>query len=1095
MRLSALALLLCSTVSLRAQTSLPSFSDPALSPDGHEIAFASGGDIWTVPSNGGEARLLISDPANESRPLYSPDGTRLAFISTRTGLGNIYVLTLATGQLQRITYSDAADNLDAWSRDGQWLYFTSSTTDVAGLGDILRVRSTGGTPLEVSRERYLNEFESAPSPDGTQIAFIAKGISSAQWWRNGHAHIDENELWLKPVAGDAGYRRLLSASSKHAWPMWSPDGKDLYFMSDHPGAENLYRADVATGKPTQITHFTAGRVLWPTISYDGRTILFERHFSIWKLDIATGKSEPVKITLRGAPSAPGVTRLQLASWSGLSVSPDGKKMAVIGHGEVFAAPAKEGGDAIRLTHTDSAESDLVWSPDSSRLAYRSERDGGTTLYEYNFTSSTERALTHGTQHDVHPTYSPDGKLLAFVRNFREIHLLTLATLADVQIAKTGIGYNETRLTWSPDSQWLAFVSTGLNSFSNIHVVQAIGTDREDHQITFLANGQTGSGLAWSPDGKFILFDTTQRAEPGTVARVDLIPHVPAFQEDKFTDLFNRQITPGGPDSQSEKPSATPPVQAPADNETKLPAKPDAKPDKKPDKKTEPVKIVFEDIRNRVTLLPLGLDAESPIISPDGKNLIFLAGVAGQQNIYAYSLDELAREPAVARQLTSTPGNKAGYVFTPDSKELYYLESAPAEAAAAGPGRGDTVHVFTLETRASRTVPLSAAMNIDFEKEKLVVFHQLWDTLDRKFWDPNFTGHNWTALRDEWQPYINGARTPFELRRNENLLIGELNSSHSGTSFATPPSVRVGRLGLRFEREPFESGKGLIVREVIPLGPAAIGDFKAGPIHPGDRLLAIDGTPIEPTSNIDAILTGSAGKRIVLSIAPAGDIAKKHDAVVRPVTQPIETGLLYRAWVESRRAYVDKISGGKLGYVHIAAMGDADLAQLYLDLDAQNQSKQGVVVDVRNNNGGYVNGRVIDVFARRNYLLMTQRDSDAVPSRQALGQRSLGLPTVLVTNESTLSDGEDFTEGYRTLGLGKVVGVPTAGWIVFTGAQPLIDGSQVRTPGSRIRDTRGQDMEMHPRPVDIEVERPLGETSSGHDVQLEKAVETLLATFK
>ena len=193
--------------------------------------------------------------------------------------------------------------------------------------------------------------------------------------------------------------------------------------------------------------------------------------------------------------------------------------------------------------------------------------------------------------------------------------------------------------------------------------------------------------------------------------------------------------------------------------------------------------------------------------------------------------------------------------------------------------------------------------------------------------------------------------------------------------------------------------------------------------------------------------------------------------------------------------MDKVSGGKLGYVHIAAMGDNDLNQLYLDLDAQNQAKQGVVIDVRNNNGGYVNGRVIDVFSRKNYLLMTERGGEAVPSRQALGQRALGLPTVLVTNESTLSDGEDFTEGYRTLGLGKVVGVPTAGWIIFTGGQRLIDGSQVRVPGYRIRDTRGEDMEMHPRPVDVEVEQPLGETEAGKDAQLERAVATLLKETK
>lgn len=508
-----------------AQTSLPSLATPALSPDGKEIAFASGGDIWAVPANGGEAHLLITDPADESRPLYSPDGTRLAFVSTRTGAGDIYVLTLATGQLQRITFSDAPDNLDAWSRDGKWLYFTSAANDVAGQGDIFRVASTGGTPLEVSRERYLNEFESAPSPDGTHIALMAKGISSSQWWRNGHAHIDQTELWLRPIASPT-YQLLLPADAKHAWPMWSADGKSIFFMSDKSGAENIWQLDTATSTPKQITHFTTGRVLWPTIAYDGKTILFERNFTLWTLDTATAKAARLNITLRGAPSSPGVTHLQLSSWNGLALSPDGKKLAVLGHGEVFAAPAKDGGDAQRITHTNAAEFDPDWSPDSTHVAYRSERDGPSNLYEYDFTTAKERALTHGSGYDVHPTYSPDGKLLAYVRGNHEIHVLTLATLADLQVAKVGPGFSETNLAWSPDSQWVAFNSHGLDDFANIHVVQATGG--EDHPITFLANGETGSNLAWSPDGKYILFDTTQRAEPGHIARVDLIPHVPSF---------------------------------------------------------------------------------------------------------------------------------------------------------------------------------------------------------------------------------------------------------------------------------------------------------------------------------------------------------------------------------------------------------------------------------------------------------------------------------------------------------------------------------------------------------------------------------------
>ena len=1126
MRVSPIAVLLLlpftgfPSQSMTAQTPAPrpSLSQPALSPDGKEIAFVSGSDIWTVPATGGEAHLLISDPAEETRPLYSPDGKRLAFISTRSGGGDIYVLTFATGQLQRITYSDSASNLDAWSRDGEWLYFTSSATDVGGEGDILRVHSTGGTPLEVSSERYLNEFESAPSPDGKQIALVAKGISNLQWWRDGHAHIDETEIWLKPVhapsATDGGYRKLLSADAKHGWPMWSADGKQLLYMSDKggdggPGHENLWQADAADGAEKQLTRFTSGRLLWPTISYDGNTVVFERGFSIWRADAHTGKAEEVHIALRGLPSGPGVVREPVTAWRDLALSPDGKKIAVAGHGEIFAAVAKEGGDAQRLTHTEAAEFDPHWNADSNEVIYRSERDGGSQLYAYSFVTNSERPVAHSAHPasdiDLVPTYSPDGKQIAFLRNRKELHVVTLASMTDKIVARGEIDDNT--LAWSPDSHWLVYVPTGVDGFTNLWAVPADGS-AETRAITFLANGENASHIAWSPDGKYILFDTSQRAETPQLARVDLIPHVPLFREDQLRDLFRKQTTPGAPDSPTdpaERNHTTPNEEhtpqgdadvasmdisdeaqkaAPQAASTDTHPKADHPAAKKP---VEPTKIVFEGIRERLTLLPIGLGVGYPVISPDGKTLAFLTEVADVQNIYTYPLDELATEPPAPRQLTYTHGGKTDLVFSPDSKTLFYVEGG----GRAGSGEGSAVHSISLDNRTPKTIPLNASLDVDFDKEKMVVFDEAWSTLDHRFFRADFNGRDWPALKTEWTPYIEGARTGGELRRDINLLIGELDSSHSGIGLRTMPAVRTGRLGVRFEREPFETDGALIIREIVPLGPVAL----EGSVHVGDHLLAVNGEAITASTNLDQLLEDAATRRVVLSVAPGGDQSKKREVIVRPVTLQVESGLLYRAWVENRRAYVDKISGGKLGYVHIAAMGDDDLAQLYLDLDVLNQAKKGVVVDVRNNDGGYVNGRVIDVFARKNYLLMTPRDGATEPSRQSLGQRALGLPTVLVTNESTLSDGEDFTEGYRTLELGKVVGTPTAGWIIFTGAQRLIDGSSVRVPGDRIRTLADKDMEMHPRPVDVEQLRPLGETETGDDAQLQKAVQTLLGELK
>src|SRR6185436_16324786 len=248
-----------------AQTARPYFMEPALSPDRKEIAFVSGGDIWTVPATGGVASLLVSHPANEARPFYSPDGGQLAFISSRTGNGDIYLLTLATGDLKRLTFDDGLDQLDGWSRDSRWIYFSSTSRDIGGLNDLYRVSVNGGTPLPVSADRYTNEFFCAPSPDGKTLAFSARGIASGQWWRKGHSHIDESEIWLLRSfdAGTGTYERVTAAGgAKEMWPMWSADGRALFYVSDRSdsgnknGAQNIWTATPGRSEARRVSTFT-----------------------------------------------------------------------------------------------------------------------------------------------------------------------------------------------------------------------------------------------------------------------------------------------------------------------------------------------------------------------------------------------------------------------------------------------------------------------------------------------------------------------------------------------------------------------------------------------------------------------------------------------------------------------------------------------------------------------------------------------------------------------------------------------------------------------------------------------------------------------
>lgn len=1025
---AALSALLVAATAWSQTPPRPPLYEPTVSPDRKEIAFVSGGEIWRVPAAGGDATLLVSHPADESRPLYSPDGKRLAFVSSRTGGSDIYLLSLDTGELKRLTFGDGREQLDAWSRDGQWIYFHQSTGDLSAMNDVYRVRASGGPPSAVSADRYLNEFFAAPSPDGTTVALNARGIASSQWWRKGHSHLDISEIYLVKAGPKPAYERLTDGGAKEIWPMWAGDGKALFFVSDRTGAENIWRQPLG-GTSRMLTNFTDGRVLWPSISADGRMIVFERNFQIWRMDSNSGKPVVVPIVLRGAASEPAIAHERFTNgFSEASVAPDGKKVAFVVRGEIFAAPAQGGGDAQRVTRTHANEMQLSWSPDSKSIAYVSDRNGPEQLYLYDFGKQTESQLTNSDQADAAPRFSPDGKKIAFLRGGNSIWYYDLEKKEANQIDAAAVsrqpGASSKRMSWSPDSKWIAYATRGARGFTNIMTAPLSG---KPDQISFFANAFIGS-VQWSPDGKRIYCTTTQRTEESQIARIDLTPKVPPLRESRFWDLFR---------ATGEKPA--PPT----------------------------VSIVLEGIRSRVSMVGTGLDVEDFEISADGKQMLLTATAAGRNNLYTYSLDELAAEPPVARQLTSTSGRKSDAQFTANSKEVFYLEQGRLQS-------------ISLESRTPRPLALTATMDIDFHQQKKAVFNQAWHYQRDNFFDEKFNGVDWTALRTQYEGLVAAVRTPTELYRTIGLMLGELNASHLGISRLQRPTDPPGHLGVAFDAAALETKGQFVVSEVVPLGPAALAGVKAG-----DMILAVDGTRLGAGMALESLLEHKAGKQVDLELS--GD----RKVAVRAVDLAEVKRLRYRGWVEDKRAFVDKASGGKLGYVHIPDMSAESLTRLYLDLDAENHVKEGVVIDVRNNNGGFVNSYVLDVFARRGYLTFQERGRSPVPARSMLGQRALELPTILLTNQHSLSDAEDFSEGYRRLKLGKVVGEPTAGWIVYTSNQPLVDGSILRMPRTKVFDNDGQLMEMHPRPVDVPVQRPLGETYTGADLQLDTAVRELL----
>ena len=717
---------------------LSALSEPSLSPDGKEIAFIAGGDIWTVPATGGTARLLVAHPATESRPLWSPDGSRIAFVSTRTGNGDIYVLDIATGRLVRRTFDDGRDQLDNWSRDGAFLYFSTSSSDISGMNDVWRVPASGGQPSVVAADRYATEYWSAPSPDNKTLAITARGTVSGQWWRHGHSHLDESEIWLvrNLDAASPSYELFgKDGGAKEAWPMWSSDGKVVYFMSDRSGQENLWAkplaSDIANNAGRQLTNFKDGRVLWPQIANDGSAIVFERDFAIWRYDVASGNSARVPITLRGVSAEVPAERQTLAQGFGaLALSPDGRKAAFVARGDVYAVGTRDGGDAARLTATPDVESEPSWFSDSRRVVYASLRGTSWNIYVQDVVTRVERALTTGVARNYGPRISPDGKWVAYLHNGAELRVVSAEGTDDRRIAQAVFDEppfgGGAAIAWSPDSRFLAYVADDNGRWNNIWVAGLDGAAPQ--RVTFGADAGVG-GVQWSGDGKFLLYRSAQRTETPRLMRVDLVPRTPRFREDQFRDLFGPITTtsPGTTTPPPASPAATgaPVVTIPRDSS----ARPAAR---------APVSIDFDGIRLRASIVPTqGLEVGTPVISPDSRTLAFTAVAGGQQQVYVLALDELAREQQL-RTLTTSNGGKNALQFSADSRELWYLE-------------GGRITAITVESRQSRSVAASAESETSFEAEKRAAFDQARSYLANNFFDATMHGVDWNALATKVEP--------------------------------------------------------------------------------------------------------------------------------------------------------------------------------------------------------------------------------------------------------------------------------------------------------------------------------------------------------
>ncbi len=1055
------------TFSAAAQTLLIRF--PSLNKDGSKIAFSYQGDIWTVPSSGGNAVRLTVNESYESNPKFSPDGKQIAFSGARYGNNDIFVIPSGGGVPKRLTFHSAPDNISSWTDDGNILFTTSREfNQIERPQEIYSISSNGGTE---SRIMDVVGYEPAVSPDGRFIAFVRGDINPV--FREAYRGSSNRDIWLYDTKTKK-YSQLTDFETNDIQPQWA-DSRTVYFMSSISGSYNIYKVKIsdngaALSKPEQVTNLKDHSIRYFSLSGDGNSIVFERDKNIYTMKSSGGTPQMVNVQIAADDRYDPVENKILTSGAtDYAVSPNGKLLAFVVRGEVFVKEAdKEKSRSVNISDSPYRDMDAVWLNDSSVVFSSDRADGNFELYlaksadksQPNIFKSLKHQITRLTntnEDESSPVVSGDGKKIAFVRGTDTKKFIVADISSDGKLSneKTLLdGWSApSGVAWSPDNRWLAYSMDDLYFNTEVFIQAA---DNSAKPVNVSMHPREDSQPFWSADGSKLGFISARNNRNNDVWFVWL------RQEDweKTKSDWDDKDSPAA-EKANDKPAAG---------------------GKKDSVKVKPIKIDFENIHNRVVqVTSFPGDESNVIISKDGETFYYVGNSSTAKGRDLYSIKWDGKD---LKELTKGGSNPGNLSMDKDGKYLYYTKM------------GGSLTRHDLKADKPEPLPYSAKIKIDYTAERSQIFEEAWRAIRDGFYDPQFHGKNWNALHDKYKELCVNASTNSDFRDMFNNMLGELNSSHMG--FTAPERAETqrdatGLLGVELMPE----GNAMKVAKVILNSPA---DKNSSKLFVEDLITSVDGTPVKNDENFYSLLNTKADEKTLLAVK--GKDGKEREVAIRPTASLRQ--LLYQEWVENRKKLVEKYSGGRLGYIHIQGMDMPSFEVFERELQAAGYGKEGLLVDVRYNGGGSTTDYLMTVLNYKQHAYTIPRGAsnnlekdklkfrDYYPTGERLVFAAWTKPSIALCNEGSYSNAEIFSHAYKTLGIGKLVGVPTNGSVISTGGKGLIDGSFVRLPfrGWFVKAT-DKNEELGAAVPDIIVKNSPDWIARGVDEQLKAACDELL----
>lgn len=1078
--------LLISAVAFCFAWSLPAQEAPlwmrhcAISPDGTTIAFTYKGDIYTVPADGGRATQITTNPAFDTAPVWSPDSKQIAFASDRMGSLDVYIVGKEGGEPRRLTTHSGSETPIAF-RDGGHILFSAdimpSAEDVGfpsngQFRQVYEVAVAGRRPVM---------FSSMPmecisiNKEGIMLYQDKKGYED--YWRKHHNSPIARDIWMYNPAGQPRYQKLTTFGGEDREPVWAPDGKSFYYLSEENGSSNVFQRTPGAESSKQITQHVKHPVRFLSVAANGK-LCYGYDGEIYTL---TAGAQPQKVNINIVSDRSDkdlIRQIKSGGATEMAVSPGGKEVAFILRGDVYVTSV-DYKTTKQVTNTPCQERDIHFSPDGRSLVYASERNGLWQLYtstivrkeEKQFAYATELKEERLTNSDVasfQPQYSPDGKEVAFLENRAAIRVINLKSKAvrTVMDAKYQYSYSDGDqwFQWSPDSKWILSDFIGIGGWNNKDVV-LLNADGKGEMINLTESGYSDGNAKWVLGGKAMLWLSDRagyRSHGSWGAEYDA--YIMFFDAEAY-DRFRMSKEELALLEEAEKAEKEDKEKADKKDAKKKDGKKKDDADKDKKEEVKPLKFDLDNRFDRIVRLTVNSSRLGDgVLTPKGDVLYYLAAFEGGYDLWEHNLKE-----NTTKVLLKGVGG-GSLLPDKDGKNIFMCTGGGLKK---------------IEIAGSKLTPIAFEAFFDYQPygERAYIFDHVWQQVDDKFYVQDLQGTDWTAYKEAYKRFLPHINNNYDFAEMLSELLGELNASHTGARYyGSGAALSTATLGMFYDET--YAGDGLKIKEILAQSPFTQKktDVKAGCI-----IEKVDGREIKAGVNYFPLFEGKVGRKVVLSVYDPAT-KKRFEETVKAISYGQQGELLYKRWVERNRKKVEELSGGRLGYVHIKGMDSPSFRKIYSELLGRYRNKEAVVVDVRHNGGGWLHDDVVTLLSGKEYQRF-------VPRGQYIGSDPFNKwlkPSCMLVCEDNYSNAHGTPYVYKTLGVGKLVGTPVAGTMTAVWWERQIDPSIVfGIPQVGCMDMDGKYLENQTLQPDILVYNEPEAAQKGEDAQLKAAVDCLL----